>query len=54
MPEIVLLFKAKHSRPKDEADFVGALPLLSSERRAWLRSTLAGVHPDHPWLDALA
>ena len=54
VPEIVLLFKAKHSRPKDDADFAGTLPLLSPERRAWLRGTLAGVHPGHRWLDALA
>jgi len=54
VPEIVLLFKAKHSRPKDDADFEGALPLLSPERRAWLRGTLARVHPGHRWLGALA
>jgi hypothetical protein len=28
LPEIVLLFKAKHRRPKDRADFDGVLPLL--------------------------
>jgi hypothetical protein len=26
VPEIVLLFKAKHDRPKDNADFTGVLP----------------------------
>ena len=52
-PEIVLLFKAKHSRPKDEADFAGVLPLLGPNRRAWLAETLAGVHPGHRWLSAL-
>ena len=41
-------------RPKDEADFAGTLPLLSPERRAWLRGTLASVHPEHRWLGALA
>ena len=53
VPEIVLLFKAKHDRPKDNADFAGVLPLLSPARRAWLAGALARVHPDHRWLDAL-
>jgi hypothetical protein len=53
LPEIVLLFKAKHDRPKDNADFAGALPLLSREGRAWLTAALARVHPGHRWLDAL-
>ncbi len=53
VPEIVLLFKAKHSRPKDQADFVAALPLLNPARRAWLAAKLAGVHPGHPWISEL-
>lgn len=53
MPEIVLLFKAKHDRPKDHADFEGTLPLLSDEQRAWLAAGLARVHPGHVWLDRL-
>ena len=53
VPEIVLLFKAKHDRPKDNADFAGVLPLLSSARRAWLADSLARVHPGHRWLEAL-
>jgi Aminoglycoside-2''-adenylyltransferase len=52
-PEIVLLFKAKHSRPKDEADFAGALDLLGGARRAWLADALARVHPGHRWLPLL-
>jgi hypothetical protein len=50
VPEIVLLFKAKHRRPKDEADFAGTLPLLSPAQRAWLAGALAVVHPGHEWL----
>ena len=53
-PEITLLFKAKHTRAKDQADFDSVLPLLSPEQRAWLRGGLALVHPGHPWLEALA
>ena len=52
-PEIALLFKAKHRREKDQADFDAVLPLLDSDARAWLRDALALVHPGHPWLDAL-
>jgi hypothetical protein len=52
-PEVVLLFKAKSPRPKDEADFAALLPLLDGERRAWLAEALARLHPGHPWLDAL-
>ncbi|MEP7023660.1 MAG: hypothetical protein ABJB47_07585, partial [Actinomycetota bacterium] len=52
-PEIVLLFKAKHGRDKDEADFTGVLPLLSPDRRAWLAGALSGVHPGHHWLSQL-
>jgi hypothetical protein len=53
VPEIVLLFKAKHDRPKDRADFTGVLPLLSPVRRAWLAAGLARVHPGHVWLPEL-
>ena len=49
-PEVALLFKAKHSRDKDEVDFRRVLPQLSEPRRAWLAEALARVHPDHRWL----
>jgi hypothetical protein len=52
-PEIALLFKAKHTRDKDQADFDGVLPLLGPDRRSWLAKALALVHPGHPWLAAL-
>ncbi|MGW1613868.1 nucleotidyltransferase domain-containing protein [Streptomyces sp. NPDC002285] len=54
VPELVLLFKAKASRPKDQADFDGALPLLSQARRDVLTGWLTRVHPGHPWLEKLA
>jgi hypothetical protein len=53
VPEIVLLFKARHARPKDDADFAGALPLLDPARRAWLVAALTRAHPGHRWLSAL-
>ncbi|WP_441249150.1 nucleotidyltransferase domain-containing protein [Kitasatospora sp. McL0602] len=53
-PELVLLFKAKATRPKDQADFDGVLPLLSRARRDALSGWLERVHPGHPWLATLA
>ena len=53
-PEIALLFKAKHTREKDRADFDAVLPLLDAGARAWLREGLELVHPGHEWLRALA
>jgi hypothetical protein len=52
-PEVVLLFKAKSSRPKDLQDFLGALPLLTPQARDWLAATLLRVHPGHAWLTML-
>ncbi|MFI6246715.1 nucleotidyltransferase domain-containing protein [Streptomyces sp. NPDC051016] len=54
VPELVLLFKAKGTRPKDQADFDGVLPLLGGARRAALGGWLRRVHPGHPWLAPLA
>lgn len=51
-PEIGLLFKAKHTREKDQSDFDGVLPLLAPDRRAWLVHALELVHPGHPWIEA--
>ena len=53
-PEIVLLFKAKHSaQAKNQADFEATLPRLDPTRREWLRNALRRVHPGHPWLAEL-
>ncbi len=52
-PEVVLLFKAKHRRDKDEADFRNCLPQLTSDRRVWLRNALTRFHDGHPWLKSL-
>ena len=52
-PEIVLLFKAKHLRPSDEADFDTALPELDLGRRHWLFHALEESHPVHPWMGRL-
>ena len=52
-PELVLLFKAKHARPKDRADLDATVPYLTPARRATLAGLLARVHPGHPWLAGL-
>ena len=52
-PDVTLLFKAKHARPKDDGDFAAALPRLDAESRDWLRESLQLVHPGHRWLAEL-
>jgi hypothetical protein len=53
-PEVALLFKAKHARPKDEQDLNDTLPLLDASRRGLLAEWIAVVHPGHAWLERLA
>ncbi|WP_369211982.1 nucleotidyltransferase domain-containing protein [Streptomyces flavofungini] len=48
-PELVLLFKAKHTRRKDQADFDATVPHLSTAQRETLAELLDRVHPGHPW-----
>jgi hypothetical protein len=52
-PELVLLFKAKHVRSKDQTDFDGSLPHMTRRQRENLAGLLARVHPGHRWLAAL-
>jgi hypothetical protein len=52
-PELVLLFKAKDTRPKDEQDLEAAVPLMDEGARAWLRHALETAHPGHPWIGRL-
>jgi hypothetical protein len=53
-PEVVLLYKAKHSeRDRDQRDFADVLPLLEPDRRRWLGDALQLVHPDHAWIGEL-
>lgn len=49
-PAAILLFKARHLRAKDQADFNFTLPGLSLGERQWLMEHLAQVHPGHEWL----
>jgi hypothetical protein len=52
-PEIVLLFKSRGGRPKDNADFDDVAPLLDPDRRRWLLDRIAPRYSDHPWLPTL-
>ncbi len=52
-PDIQLLYKAKHVRPKDQKDFERVLPLLDSKQRGWLAEQLRRFHPDGPWIAAI-
>ncbi len=52
-PEIVLLFKSRGGRPKDDADFADVAGLLDSHRRRWLLDRIEPRYPEHPWLPAL-
>ena len=53
-PQIVLLFKAKATRDKDQADFALVAPRLSPEATAWLAAALRTIQPGHPWIDRLS
>ncbi|WP_420862134.1 nucleotidyltransferase domain-containing protein [Algirhabdus cladophorae] len=52
-PAAVLLFKAKHTRPKDVADFNLAVPNLRKSEVTWLKDTLTRLHPNHPWISQI-
>ncbi|MEV0590446.1 hypothetical protein [Nonomuraea cavernae] len=51
--EVQLLYKAKGTRPKDQADFEAVLPLLSDGQRRWLDEALETEHTTHPWRERL-
>lgn len=52
-PEIVLLYKAKNPKPKDEEDFMRAKNLLNEESRIWLKKGLEAHVPGHHWIGEL-
>ncbi|HEX5293738.1 MAG TPA: amino acid transporter [Streptosporangiaceae bacterium] len=52
-PEIQLFYKARKVRPKDEADFTAALPVLTAAQRQWLGDALLLAYGAHPWGDRL-
>lgn len=52
-PEIQLLLKAKHARPKDAFDFERCLPNLDESSRIWLIQSLRQEDPQHSWIGRL-
>jgi len=54
-PEIQLLYKAsKTPKEKDDKDFDIVLPLLSNEKKNWLKSALKVQFPEgHVWIEQL-
>ena len=52
-PWIVLFFKAKHCRAKDQQDFDCVAPRLTVEDRSKLVAWLEKFHPNHVWLTQL-
>ena len=61
-PELIAYYKATayfgekrtKDRPHDLLDFAALIALLDEGRRAWLRDSIATLHPEHPWLEKLA
>jgi hypothetical protein len=49
-PELVLFFKAKDARPKDERDLVTTWPALDDPAQDWLRARIDETYPDHRWV----
>jgi hypothetical protein len=50
VPEVGLLFKARHARAKDESDLLDVLRRLDDPAREWLHTSIDLVAPGHPWL----
>ena len=53
-PEVQLLYKARHRRPRDDEDLEAAAPLLDPPAARWLREALERSEPGHPWLEPLS
>lgn len=52
-PEVVLLYKSKNPRAKDEQDFENALKYLNYESKEWLKDALLIDDSTHHWLKKL-
>ncbi len=52
-PEIVLLYKSKGARAKDETDLITVLPHLDAAQRGFLAAALWTTAPGHRWLERL-
>jgi hypothetical protein len=52
-PEIQLLYKARATRPEDQADFDHVVPHLTRDAQTWLRESLLRIDPEHVWIPKL-
>jgi hypothetical protein len=52
-PALVLLFKAKHVREKDQRDFDAAVARMDPAEKRALRGWLEALHPGHNWIATL-
>jgi len=52
-PEIQLLYKARATRPEDQADFDLVVPHLTRDAQTWLRESLLRSDPEHVWIPKL-
>jgi len=52
-PEIVLLYKSKNPRAKDERDFQAVVKRLDAERKEWLKDAIKVSNSEHHWLQSL-
>ena len=52
-PEVVLLYKSKNPRAKDEQDFQAAAKHLDLEAKQWLRDAISICYAGHSWLKIL-
>jgi len=53
-PEIVLFYKAKAARPKDDLDLARTIETLEPTALGWLAEALGRVYPGHRWLEVVA
>ena len=52
--EVLLLFKSKNRRPKDNADLQACLPKITPSSKQWLSMNLQRLYPDgHSWENLL-
>jgi hypothetical protein len=52
-PEVVLLYKSKNPRLKDEQDFEAVVEYLDVKSKEWLKNTLIVCYSEHHWLQKL-
>ena len=52
-PEVVLLYKSKNPRTKDEQDFQAVAGNLDTKGKSWLKNALEMCYSEHHWLKSL-